>query len=121
MSQKISANLQKQLQKELLQLQKNLEERIAKLKAEDPFSDPDHASDNAAIDTDVREKVGHETIEAEINLLTKKLEYVVRALEKIYKKTYGICESCKKAIPVERLKLVPEARYCIECNKRLVK
>jgi len=121
MVQKQSQSWQKDLQKVLFDLQKNLESRIEKLREEDPFSNPDHASDNAAVDTDVREKVGHETIEAEINLLSRKLDSVTRALEKIYKKSYGKCESCKQEIAIERLQFMPEAKYCIDCEKRLVR
>ena len=30
---------------------------------------------------------------------------------------YGICESCGKEIEEERLKVAPEARFCIKDNK----
>jgi RNA polymerase-binding transcription factor DksA len=40
---------------------------------------------------------------------------------KMEKGTYGLCESCGKEIPEPRLELVPEAQYCVECEKRLVK
>lgn len=110
--------LQKKLQTERL----NVEAQIATLKKEDPFSDPDHASDNAAIDTDVREQIGHETVEAEIKDLEKRLSMIDIALAKIEKgEDYGICERCGIEIPVERLEFVPEARYCIDCEKKLVK
>ena len=54
--------------------QKKLLLQIETLKEEDPFSDPTHADDNAAVDTDVREQVGHDTVEAEIKDATKRLE-----------------------------------------------
>lgn len=95
--------------------------QIEQLKREDPFSDPDHASDNAAVDTDVREQLGHETIEAEIKDLEKKIADIDNALRKIQKNQYGICERCKKNIPQARLKLIPEAAYCIDCEKALRK
>ncbi len=91
------------------------------MKLDDPFSDPDHASDNAAVDTDVREQVGHETIEAEIKDLNKRLVDIETALKKIYKNAYGMCERCGKAIPLARLGLIPEARFCIDCEKKLRK
>lgn len=96
-----------------------LSAQIVELTKDDPFSDPDHASDNAAIDTDVREQVGHDTIEAEIKDLQKRLKDIDVALAKIAKGTYGFCEKCGMPIPLPRLELVPEARYCIECEKKL--
>lgn len=95
--------------------------QIEVLKKEDPFSDPDHASDNAAIDTDVREQVGHDTIEAEIKDLTRRIKDIDIALVKIEKGTYGRCDRCNMPIPKARLELIPEARYCIECEKQLRK
>lgn len=37
------------------------------------------------------------------------------ALERIDQGTYGTCESCKGAIPFERLKITPEAVRCGAC------
>ncbi len=95
--------------------------RIEELKKGDPFLDPDHVTDNAAIDTDVREQVGHETIEAQVLALQKKLDQIRVAFKKIIKKKYGFCERCQTPILIQRLKLLPEARYCVECEKRLTK
>lgn len=109
-------------QKERLEKEKNrIILQIEELKAEDPFADPEHASDNAAVDTDVREQVGHDTIEAEVNDLKKRVEDIEVALKKIVKNIYGICERCKKAIPQARLKLIPEAAYDIDCERKLRK
>jgi RNA polymerase-binding transcription factor DksA len=101
--------------------QKKLLLQIEKLKEEDPFSDPTHADDNAAVDTDVREQVGHDTVEAEIKDATKRLEELKFAAELMKKGKYGVCERCNKNIPQARLELVPEAHYCIECKKALSK
>ncbi len=96
-------------------------QQISVLKKDDPFSDPDHASDNAAVDTDVREQVGHETVEAEIKDLRRRLNDIEITLKKIIKNRYGECEKCDESIPQARLELIPEARYCIECEKKLRK
>lgn len=93
--------------------------QVEVLTKEDPFRDPEHASDNAAIDTDVREQVGHDTIEAEVKDLQRRLTDIDAALVKIEKGTYGRCEKCNMPIAPARLELVPEARYCIECEKKL--
>lgn len=101
--------------------QKKLLAQIEVLKTEDPFSDPTHADDNAAVDTDVREQVGHDTIEAEIKDANKRLEELKIVAESLKKGKYGVCERCNKDIPQARLELVPEARYCIDCKKALSK
>ncbi len=109
-----------QKQKKILEVQReDLIKQISSLKKDDPFADPEHASDNAAVDTDVREQVGHDTIEAEIKDLEKKLSDMDLALGKIEKGKYGICERCGKEIPLARLKILPEARYCIDCEQQL--
>ena len=95
--------------------------QIEKLKKDDPFANPDHASDNAAVDTDVREQVGHDTIEAEIKDIQKRVGDIDNALKKINKNQYGYCERCKKPVPQARLKLIPEASFCIDCEKHLRK
>jgi DnaK suppressor protein len=41
-----------------------------------------------------------------------------RALERIDAGTYGTCESCGKAIPVERLEVLPYSTLCVECAAR---
>jgi DnaK suppressor protein len=32
--------------------------------------------------------------------------------------TYGTCEGCGRPIPLERLRAVPTARYCVACQRR---
>lgn len=95
--------------------------QIEELKKNDPFADPDHASDNAAIDTDVREQVGHDTLEAQIKDLQRKVRDIDIALTKIGKGRYGYCEKCGMQILTARLELIPEARFCVECEKKLYK
>lgn len=40
------------------------------------------------------------------------------ALRKIAEGVYGLCERCQKPIPFARLKAVPHARYCLDCQDR---
>src|SRR4051794_22174168 len=37
------------------------------------------------------------------------------ALERLREGTYGVCERCGRAIPVERLEIRPAARTCVTC------
>lgn len=46
-----------------------------------------------------------------------RLKNIDSALEKIKKGKYGICEKCQKEIPIDRLKVSPEAKFCLKCQK----
>jgi DnaK suppressor protein len=108
-------NQQQRLQEE----KKKSLQRIEALKKDDPFSDPDYAADNAAVDTDVREQLAHQTLEAEIKDLKKRIVDTDAALVKITKNRYGYCEKCGSLIPIARLELIPESRYCVTCEGKL--
>ena len=45
------------------------------------------------------------------------LREIDTALEKIEEGTFGICELCGKKINKERIKAVPYARLCIDCQR----
>ena len=46
------------------------------------------------------------------------LDHTEAALRKIDNGTYGLCESCRQPIGKERIKALPFARYCIECQSK---
>ncbi|BCA55424.1 putative RNA polymerase-binding protein DksA [Nitrospira sp. KM1] len=46
----------------------------------------------------------------------KLLKKIDEALERMDKKTYGICERCEEEIPYPRLKARPVTTLCIECK-----
>ncbi len=46
----------------------------------------------------------------------KTLDQIEAALRKIDKGIYGICEYCRQPIPKKRIKALPFARYCINCQ-----
>jgi len=50
--------------------------------------------------------------------LELRLADINRALEKIANGTYGQCENCAGAIDVRRLEVMPEARTCLDCEKK---
>lgn len=43
---------------------------------------------------------------------------VERALEKIAKGTYGLCDSCGEAIPADRMEILPETSFCMGCKSK---
>jgi len=49
--------------------------------------------------------------------LELRLKNINLALEKVKNGKYGVCEKCGKKISIERLKVCPEARFCINCGK----
>jgi len=50
--------------------------------------------------------------------LKKSLDEIDLALKKIDSGKYGVCEVCSKKISKERLKILPTARYCLDCMKK---
>ena len=48
-----------------------------------------------------------------------KLRSIDEALAKMEENTYGFCTECSEPIPVERLLVVPSARYCVPCKEKL--
>jgi DnaK suppressor protein len=49
----------------------------------------------------------------------QKLKQIDDALDRIEEKTYGLCEECGVKIPRQRLKVVPFAKYCVECKEAI--
>ncbi|MDD4996099.1 MAG: TraR/DksA C4-type zinc finger protein [Patescibacteria group bacterium] len=49
--------------------------------------------------------------------LKKSLDEIDLALKKINSGKYGFCETCGKKISKERLKILPTARYCLNCKE----
>ncbi len=54
-------------------------------------------------------------VSAMLNHSRTRLAEVESALERMDTGTYGICESCERPIPVERLMARPVARLCVAC------
>ena len=49
----------------------------------------------------------------------KKLLQIDDALDRIEDDSYGLCEECDVKIPKGRLKVMPFAKYCVECQEKL--
>jgi DnaK suppressor protein len=47
----------------------------------------------------------------------KELLEIDAALLKIKERNYGICDMCEEDIGVQRLKVKPHAKYCIDCRE----
>ncbi|MCE5257081.1 MAG: TraR/DksA family transcriptional regulator [Spirochaetaceae bacterium] len=73
----------------------------------DPKDVADVASDD--IDRKMIEALGSQDI--------KRLKAIDAALTRINQGRYGLCMSCGKKIPQERLAAIPYAVLCIDCQK----
>lgn len=75
----------------------------------------DDAEIDTADDNEVADKLGElEEHQAILRQLSPQSQNVDKALEKIEKGTYGICEVCEEAIEHNRLEAVPSASSCIK-------
>lgn len=73
-------------------------------------------------DSDVVAAALYETKVTNILGLQKaEIDDIDYALIKIKNKTYGICEMCDEQIDIDRLKIKPHARYCIDCREHVEK
>ena len=98
--------------------EKKLKARKEDLSVEDPFKDTNRVNDNAAVDTDAAEQVGHERISALKNEIDKALINIRKTLTKIKIGKYGMCEMCDELIDTDRLAANPTAALCIKCEKK---
>ena len=46
------------------------------------------------------------------------LQQIEEAFERIVDGTFGLCETCKKKVPKERLKAIPYSRLCVGCKMK---
>lgn len=106
----------KYFKEKLLEQKKDLEEQLEYYKSSDPYLAPDRNMVNT-MDEDITEIEGHDRVVANSLRLKEELASVEEALGRIEKGTYGKCTNCGKEIPEERLKLVPTATLCLDCEK----
>src|SRR5690606_25537837 len=98
---------------------KRLKRQKKSLTKEDPFSDTDRVDNNAAVDTEVAEQMGHERVQAIKLEVDKGLINIRKALTRIKVGSYGTCARCGKLIDTDRLAINPTAEYCVECEKKM--
>ena len=87
-------------------LAKENEEFRAIIKDKEPKDLVDIAADD----------VGRNTLEALEAQEVKRLNLIDAALSRIQSGRYGVCMSCGKKIPRERLEAIPYALLCIRCK-----
>lgn len=107
-----------EIQAHLEEEQKRLLSRIAELNVQDPFTDPDRATDNAASDTEASEESNHDRVSALVSELKTQSAEVEKALSKITDGTYGFCVECGEMIDTDRLAIHPTATMCLSCESK---
>jgi RNA polymerase-binding transcription factor DksA len=60
-----------------------------------------------------------QTIAALIDSTRQALADTTEALKRMNNGSYGRCERCRLDIPVERLEILPHARFCVPCQQEL--
>jgi RNA polymerase-binding transcription factor DksA len=106
------------IKKQLLEEKLKIIESLASLKEQDPYSDVDRLSDNAASDTEAKEESSHERMEALEKELNRKLSDINEAFARIEAGTYGVCIVCGQVIDAERLHINPTAHTCVTCQEK---
>jgi DnaK suppressor protein len=67
--------------------------------------------------------LGTDSFEQDISLglmenESDELHEIQEAFERIKDGSFGLCETCRKKIPKERLKAIPYTRLCVPCKKK---
>ncbi len=107
------------LKKLLINLREKLireaKEEIKKFKGGEKKQIVESVMDDADLSViDLSEDISLKQLSAHRETLIK----IDEALRKLEEGTYGLCEECGEEISVERLKIIPFATHCIECQEK---
>lgn len=102
--------------KMLMQKKAELEGSVSKM-------EEDVLKANEGVSVDHMADTGSDSFEQEFNIgLIANEEELLReindALLRIEDGTYGKCEACPEQVAAERIKAIPWARYCLECQRK---
>lgn len=108
----------KEAQEHLKAKEKELKKQLEEIEEESPSSDEFRSLDNAP-EEDASEADTGTRLNAMKDMLLSQLKKVSNALLKMRHGSYSVCDRCGKPISAERLKVMPEAIYCIDCEREL--
>lgn len=78
---------------------------------------PSAASGDAA---DAAFDTGSDEVVSQLaELEAKELRQIERAMLKLQRGTYGLCEGCQTKIPVARLNALPYSTLCVKCQREM--
>ncbi|RFU84022.1 molecular chaperone DnaK [Streptomyces triticagri] len=69
------------------------------------------------IDEEARD-AEHDFVQAQRESIRRVLKDIETAFARLERGEYGLCEDCRRPIPVERLDILPYARQCVSCCRR---
>ena len=123
MDEKATQQIQKKLIKEKAQIEKQLKsfaDKDENLKGDwdTRFPKWNGGSGSSALETAADAVEEYSSLLPIEHNLELRLQNINEALKRLKKGTYGICEKCKKQIPDERLKVYPEAKFCMKCKSK---
>ena len=110
----VLSELRKHLEAEKTQVN----DRLTQINAQDPFTDPDRANDNAASDSEANEESSHDRFSAMADELKNRITDIDNALQRIADGSYGFCTNCKQMIDTDRLAILPTATLCLSCEQQ---
>lgn len=103
--------------KRLMTFEKVLRSRLVELK-----NHVDQLRRELVIEDDVDDEVtqasrssNREFVIATMEREIRNISEIEQALERIAKKEYGVCVTCEKTIPDNRLQAIPWTRRCVDC------
>jgi len=113
------------IKKDLLARKKRVEEDLKSFTGKDDHEKDEHRTKfpnyGDKSDESVQEIDDYTTNLATERVLESTLRDINNALDRIKKRTYGICKYCKKEIGGKRLLARPVANTCISCKTKLQK
>ncbi len=108
------AQIEKQLNREIEETRRNIDSLSELAK---PI-----APDNAIGRLSRMEAIGTKSInEASLSRAKIKLEQLKSVLSDLNDPDFGICVECDEDIPIGRIMLMPESRFCVRCAGKLEK
>ena len=108
---KLEKHLREQLEQKRRRLLEELEHDPAVFADERPGYSNHMADDASEVYEQARDLALRQHAE-------RQLQMVEHALEKLSKGTFGVCEQCGQPIDPARLRGLPQAMYCLSCQKR---
>jgi RNA polymerase-binding protein DksA len=100
----------------LISKQEELSHRLEQLKQQASREDNPIPAD---FEEQAVEREGEDVLEEVKRLAIAELNEIKIALERLKAGTYGVCAECGDDIPVARLKVIPMAKYCTDCQSDL--
>jgi RNA polymerase-binding transcription factor DksA len=112
-----------QLKQRLLSRLQQLKGNVSKLSDQSVGKNPNDSSGNISTTPIHMADIGTDAFEHEMTLglveeEADELEEIEEAIERLKKGSYGLCESCKRPIPKQRLIAIPYTRMCVNCKKK---